>query len=164
MPQEQMKFRVDDAEIFWPNFSGKPTPFKTDTSITRHRSFNVLLDKASADKLALDGWSVKCKAPDEYHDVERCFIEIIVKYRDRKGEKVKPPKIVIISSKGQTVITEDTIDMVDDLNIKKVDLIARSYNWSVGEKSGISAYLQTMYATLDEDELDAKYANVEDAE
>ena len=154
MADDDLKFRVDDARILWPNFAGAATKFKEEG----HRSFNVVLDKATADKMAIDGWNVKCKLPDEEDAEEFCFIEVVVKYRNRKGEKTRPPKIVMITGNNRTMLTEDTVEMLDWADIKKIDLIARAYEWAIGGKTGLSAYLQTMYVTVNEDELDAKYA------
>lgn len=160
-PHKPMQFRMDDAQFVpWPinpNFSGRPTMFKD----AGERSFQVYVDKESADKLALDGWPVKCKLPtDEDPDMEPfCFIKVNVKYRDRKGDKIVPaPRIVVHSSKGEMEITEQTVDTLDDLRIKQIDFIAQSYNYNVNGKTGINAYLKTAHIVLDEDELDLKYA------
>jgi hypothetical protein len=159
-PKKPMKFRVDDAVFCpWPqnpNFSGKPTLFKD----AGHRSFNVIIDKDSADKLAIDGWPVKCQLQDEKHPDPFCFIEIIVKYKDRQGKPVVPPRIVLHSSKGETEITEETVDSLDMIRIKQLDFIATSYEYNVNGKTGITAYLQTAHIIVDEDELDLKYAKM----
>lgn len=149
MPKEPLKFKVEDAEIRWPNFSGAPTAFNT---LGGKRSFNVVLDKATADLMANDGWNVKCKLPDDENPHDFCFIEVTV------GYKYKAPKIVLITSSGRTNLTEENVGTLDALDIKTVDMIARAYEWQVGDKAGITAYLQTMYVTIEEDDLDRKYA------
>lgn len=159
-PHKPMKFRIDDAQFVpWPqnpNFSGRPTMFKD----AGERCFHVIIDVNNADKMATDGWPVKCKLPDEKNPETFCFIKVLVKYRDRKGEKVTPPKIMLVSSGGMQMITEDTVDMLDEIRIKQFDFIAQSYEYDVNGKRGITAYLQTAYITLDEDELDMKYAKI----
>ena len=52
---------------------------------------------------------------------------------------------------------ENEIDILDWIDIEKVDLIIRPYSWSVNNSSGIKAYVKTMYITIYEDELMIKY-------
>lgn len=155
MPRQEKTFQVEDAEILWPNFSGKAKEFNKEGD----RNFVVVLDKAAADQMARDGWNVKCTIPDEENPVERCVIQVTVKYRNMMNELVKPPKIVVISSKGQTNLTEETVGTLDTVDIKTVDIICRAFEWGpINGKYGITAYLKTMYVTLDENDLDRKYA------
>ena len=52
----------------------------------------------------------------------------------------------------------ETLDWVDILN---VDLIVRPYEWTVNGKSGVKAYLQSIYVTIEEDPLELKYSELE---
>lgn len=147
MSDDTPTFMVEDARLVWKNFSGLETQFRPAGT----RTFNVVLDKVTADKMAADGWNVKCKPPQEEDDEEFCYIEVTV------GYKVRPPLIVVITDTSRTTLNEDTVSMLDWADIRTVDLIARAYRWDVGGKSGIKAYLQSMYVTIEEDPLARKY-------
>jgi hypothetical protein len=149
MEDNRKTFMIEDAQIIFRNFSGAATPFKPEGG---SRTFAVVLDKEAADKLALDGWNVKCKPPQEEGDDEFCYIEVTV------GYKVRPPKIVVITDTSRTALTEENVGMLDWADIRNADLIAREYQWEVGGKTGIKAYLQSLFVTIEEDALERKYA------
>lgn len=148
MPDEAKTFMVEGARLVYRNFSGKETMFKPSGT----RTFSVVLDKKTADQMAADGWNVKCKPAREDDEEEFCHIEVTI------GYKVRPPKIVLITDNGRTNLTEETVGMLDWADVRNVDFIAREYAWEVGGKSGIKAYLQSMFVTIEEDELERKYA------
>lgn len=160
MADKPITFMIEDARLIWRNFSGAPTLFNPDGG---KRTFNVVLDKRLADQMAADGWNVKCKPAgvpaDEGEDgveEEFCYIEVAVGYKQR------PPKIVVITETSRTNLTEETVGMLDWAEIRTVDLIARAYEWGVGGKTGLKAYLQSMFITIEEDPLERKY-NMMDA-
>lgn len=141
-------FVIEDAQIIYRNFSGAPTPFDQQGG---KRTFAVVLDKKTADAMAVDGWNVKCKPAREEGEEEFCFIEVTVNYKQR------PPKIVVLTDTSATTLTDDTVAMLDWADIRKLDLVAREYQWAVGANSGIKAYLKSMFVTIDEDPLEKKY-------
>jgi len=77
--------------------------------------------------------------------------------------KGRPPRIVLITSRGRTNLDESTVEMLDWADIINVDLIIRPYEWTVNNKSGVKAYLQSIYATIDEDPLEVKYNQLDQA-
>lgn len=140
-------FVVEDAQLLFLNFSGRQTQFND----AGNRNFTIILDPATAEQMAADGWNVRKLAAREEGDEETPIIEVTV------GYKFKPPRVIIITSRGKTLVEEDGIGLLDDADIQMVDLICRGYEWEVNGKTGIKAYLQSMYVTINEDPLQRKY-------
>lgn len=145
---------IEDAEIIYTNFAGKESPFNKDGS----RNFCVLLTEELATVLSEDGWNVKATKPRDEGDLPRPYLKVTV------GYKFKPPKIALITSKGRTDIGEDLVSMLDMVDIAKVDLIIRPYDYDFAGRQGIAAYVKSLFVVLEEDELDHKYADVEYAQ
>ena len=151
MANEQNTFMVEDARIIFRNFSGKEGQYNREGD----RNFSVILDHDAASALAEDGWNVKYLPGREEGEEDTPYIPVSVKF------DIRPPKIVMITSTARTVLNEDSVDVLDWADIRNVDLIARAYEWTVNGKSGIKAYLQSMYVTIEEDALERKYALME---
>lgn len=148
MAEEMPTFMIEGARLIWRNFSGLETVVKPAGT----KTFSVVLDKKIADQMATDGWNVKCKIPDEEDAEEFCHIEVTV------GYKIRPPLIVVITESGRMTLNEETVGTLDWAEIRNADLIARGYMWNVNGKSGVKAYLQSLYVTIEEDALARKYA------
>lgn len=143
---------IEGAELTFRNFSGKEGPYNQ----KGQRSFSIWLNEDDARTLAADGWNVKFAKPRSEEESPRPYLTISVKY----SEKARPPRVVLIGSKGRTNLSEDDLDILDWARFENVDLIFRPYVWSVNGKTGVKAYLQSLYFTLEEDELEKKYSNV----
>lgn len=150
------KIVLRDAQIApykFRNFEGRETEYNQKGA----RNFVVFLDKKKAQELEADGAPVSWK-PDKYNDGElRAQMKVHVKYRDRKGNPMIPPKVVLITHKNQTELTEETIGMLDSAEIEKCDLILNQYpnNSNMGPENSVG--LKTMYVTLSEDEFAEEY-------
>lgn len=148
MADEAKTFMVEDARLVFRNFSGKEGQYNREGD----RNFAVILDHKIAKVMLKDGWNVKYLASREDGEEDTPYIQITVNFKNR------PPRVVMITSTSRTNLTEDAIDVLDWADIRTADLIARAYDWSVNGKTGTKAYLQSLFVTIEEDELERKYA------
>lgn len=142
------------VRIIFRNFEGKEGKYNQAGS----RSFGVILPKDVAMAMLADGWNVKYLEPREEEEEEtepQPWLPVQVAY-----DKGRPPRISMISSRGKTNLDEKMVETLDWADITNVDLIVRPYNWDVNGKSGVKAYLQTMFVTVEEDELERDYAEM----
>lgn len=143
---------IEDARIIFRNFAGKEGKYNREGD----RNFCVLLDPPLAERMWMDDWNVKTLHGREADDPEQPYIQVSVGFKNR------PPKMVMVTSKGRTTLAEDECEIFDWVDIKTVDLIIRPYKWDVSGKTGIKAYLKTIVVVIEEDELELKYANLEE--
>lgn len=147
---------MEGVRLVFRNFTGREGPYNNEGQ----RGFGVVLpDRKVAEAMMADDWNVKQFKPredDEEGEEPEFWLPVKLKY-----DGVRPPRVVMITSRGRTTLSEDEIEMLDWAEITNVDLIVRPYPWSVQGKTGISAYLQSLYVTIEEDELEKKYADLD---
>jgi len=155
MPRQDNTVLMEGVLIIFRNFSGKEGQYNREGD----RNFAVLLDEHTAQAMAEDNWNVKWLRPREEEEGEnpQAYLPVSVNFKGR------PPRIVLITSRGRTNLDEGSVEMLDWADILNVDLIVRPYEWTVNEKSGIKAYLQSIYVTIEEDALEIKYSELDQA-
>jgi hypothetical protein len=154
MPAENTVL-MEGVRLVFRNFTGKEGQYNREGD----RNFGVILPNDVAEAMLADGWNVKYLKPREGEDedeVETPWLPVKVGYG-----KGRPPKIMLVTDRGRTALDEDTVDTLDWADIVNVDLIVRPYNYDVGGRQGISAYVQSMYVTIEEDALERKYAEMD---
>lgn len=153
MAEEAKTFMVEDARLVFRNFEGKEGQYNREGD----RNFAVILTEEAAQQMLADGWNVKYLASREDGEEDTPYISVAVNFNQR------PPRVVMITSMARTHLNEDSVAVLDWADIRTCDLIARAYNWEVNGKTGVKAYLQSMFITIEEDELERKYA-IQEAE
>lgn len=153
MAQENKRITIEDASLIWCNFEGAQKPFNDKGD----RNFTVKLDDDIADRLLADGWNVKRSKPREGDEEQITFAYLTVAVR---FDNI-PPQVYMITHRGKTPLDEELVGLLDTADILKADLIINPSKWTVQGKSGIKAYLSTAYVTINETELDLKYADLD---
>jgi hypothetical protein len=65
---------------------------------------------------------------------------------------------VVLAGRNRTTLTEETVGSLDWAEITNVDLTISPFVREDNGEVSVTAYLKTMYVTIDQDPLDAKYA------
>lgn len=142
---------LENCRLLFLNFKGEAKKFNQ----AGKRNFSIVLDEGTAQRLIEDGWNVK-KSRDRVVDDEEIpgdyYIHVEVSFN------FKAPNITMITSNNRLRLGEDMVSLLDDAEIITVDVILRPYFWDVNGNKGVKAYLKTMFVTIREDELEAKYA------
>ena len=136
--------------VFRPNFEGKEEQFNREGD----RYFNVAVPPEDVDNLIEQGWNVKSWTGKEEGDATEYFIKVKVSF------KFKPPRLVLITSRGRVPLDEETCEMLDWQEYEFVDVILSASHYNINGRSGVSAYLKTGMFVVLEDELEKKYSHL----
>ena len=146
---------LENMQILFHNFTGLKGPYNDQGD----RTFSILIEDVDlADDLANLGWAVK---PLKSEPDEEVNWHLPVKVNFNSAH---PPQIVKVSpsTRRKVILTADTVEVLDVLDIDYVDVVLNPYSWTVNDKSGIKAYLRSMYVMIVESVLDLKWADYGD--
>lgn len=141
--------QIDDAHIIYRNFEGRGDKFNREGD----RNFAVVIpDEDLANELVDLGWNVKIKPPREDGDDPFMFLPVKVKFNGRG------PNVYLVTGDHQNRLDEESIGCLDNVDIIRVDLDIRPYDWDVNGKTGRTAYLQAIRVTQDVDRFAERFA------
>lgn len=131
--------QIDDARIIFRNFAGRGDKYNR----AGDRNFSVVIsDEEIKEALVAEGWNVKIKPPRDEDDTPFMYLPVKVKFNDRG------PSVYLVSGKRSNKLDEDSVGILDDIDILSVDMDIRPYDWQLSDgKTGRSAYLHAIKVT-----------------
>ena len=155
---ENGNLQVDDARIIFRNFSGAPSKFNKEGD----RNFSLVIpneDIADAlvnakNKMGV-GWNVKIKEPIEEGDSPLMHLKVKIKFNARG------PQVYLRTGDRVNRLDEETVGMLDDIDIDHVNMDIRPYDDEINGKTFRSAYLQSIEVVQNIDRFAARYAEEE---
>jgi len=148
-------YTIKDAKIRWRNFAGREEKYNRKGD----RNFTIFLNEHDSNRLTEMGLNVKTLPVREGYEDEppQDILKVKVNFKGR------PPRLVLVTSRGRTQLGEDEAMMLDTAEMAKVDLILSPYWWEVDGKEGIAVSLKAIYMTIVEDELEVAYGDLPEA-
>ena len=147
--------QISGARIRFKNFSGAGSIYNNEGE----RNFSLIIpDEEMAEILRENkndlgaGWNVKIKVPENGDPY--IHMKVNVKYTERSQ-----PNVYLVSGSNMVKLNEQTIGMLDDIRIEKVDLDIRPYDGESRFGPFRAAYLQSMkvYQDLTGDRFASEY-------
>lgn len=139
---------IEDARIIYRNFSGVGSKYNREGD----RNFAVIIpNQEICDQLIEEGWNVKIKPPRDEDESPFMYLPVKIKFNNRG------PAAYVASGRSVKRLSEETISMLDEIDIASVDMDLRPYDWEVNGKVGRSAYLQSINVIQNIDRFGAKY-------
>src|SRR5690606_6947240 len=153
---------IENARILpgpFKNFAGRGDQYNREGV----RFLHVEIPADLVERMQNDGWNIRFLDPREEGDLPTPILKVEVSF----NPKATPPEIYLVKrfddpdiQDARTRLDEGSVETLDYMPMRNVDLIIHPYAWDVNGKTCIKAYLHKMFITVDTDGLDAKHADV----
>ncbi len=144
---------IEDCRIIYRNFSGTEGKFNREGD----RSFCIIIpNQEICDELIKMGWNVKIKAPRNEDEEPFMTLKVKIKFSGRG------PSAYVISGKNHRRLNEESIGILDEMDISSVNLDLRPYDWEVNGKTGRTAYLNAIEVVQNVDRFASRYETEDD--
>lgn len=184
--------QINDARIVFRNFEGRATEFnregdrnfsvviperdltkyEVESILDNYRGSEMVEDKEGcpvlmyqgdelitlSDALQAFGWNVKVKPPKDPDDSPFMHLKVKVKFNERG------PFVGLESGIARRVLDEDSVHRLDKIDIAKVDLDIRPFDYNVRGNQGRAAYLQSINVVQETNRFMHRYAAEESPE
>lgn len=142
---------IDGRDIIFKNFEGRGDKFNREGD----RNFSLRInDPETADALIEQGWNVRVKPARDDDEGDFMRLPIKIKFSDYG------PKVYLWTGERRNELDEESIGMLDQIEIESVNMDIRPYDWEVNGRTGRTAYLQTIEVTQKIDRFAARYAKM----
>lgn len=139
--------QINDATLIYRNFRGEGDKYNREGD----RNFAIIIPSEEVKEALMTdvnehgaGWNVKIKPPREEGDDAFMYMNVKVKFT------AFGPNIYLKSGDADPVkLDEETVAVLDDIDIASVDLDIRAYDDVVGGRAFRAAYLQSIYVVQD---------------
>lgn len=144
---------IVDGVIAYSNFSGRIN----ECNENGNRTVTFVIPDDIAQDLINDGWNIRLQLPKNDDENPRYLLEVTMSFRTKDG-RPKDPKVFIVREDNSIVhMTEETIGTLDGKDIISADAVIGPWYWERNGRSGIKAYINSLYLKIKENPIDAKY-------
>lgn len=145
---------LEDVKVIYRNFSGEGSKYNREGD----RNFSVFIeDDIIAEQLMEAGFNVKIKPPRDEDEGTFMFLQVKLKFNNRG------PGIYLKSGGVITRLDEDSVGILDNIDIVRVDLDIRPYHWTIenkdGVKEGVAAYVHAISVEQNVDRFELMYSD-----
>lgn len=148
--------KVESPEIFMVNFAGRVT----DNNPKGHRQFAWKIPTPEmAEAMKEEGWAVwYTKESERYGEPAPC-ITVEMRWHNTKELEHLNPKIYRCTRKHPTgvLLTEDLVPDLERDEIQDIVLWINPSHWTVNGKSGIKAYVDSMWVKVEDNDPTDKF-------